>query len=162
MKTGGTNLLLLTISAFWSSSRWMSSRRHRSIPLGGRYRHVSLYHFCMEETWEHVPVHWRQGKYRLWVNCLVCWMPASNACPRVSDNSAIHTTEIDYISTHTQIYIYIIYIYISLFSLMLTLEWTRRQWMKSPWFKHKNIAIPNSWYLLWPCWSNRDFGFYQV
>ena len=48
MKTEGTNLLLLTISAFWSSSRWpwateMSSKRHRSIPLGGRYRQVSLY-----------------------------------------------------------------------------------------------------------------------
>ena len=42
MKAGGTNLLLLTISAFWSSSRWplatsMSSRRQISIPLGGRY-----------------------------------------------------------------------------------------------------------------------------
>ena len=39
------------ISAFWSSSRWplatlMSSRRQRSIPLGGRYRQVSLYCFC--------------------------------------------------------------------------------------------------------------------
>ena len=48
MKTEGTNLLLLTMSAFWSSSRWpratlMRSRRQRSIPLGGRYRQVSLY-----------------------------------------------------------------------------------------------------------------------
>ena len=48
MKTEGTNLHLLTISAFWSSSGWplateMSSRRLRSIPLGGRYRQVSLY-----------------------------------------------------------------------------------------------------------------------
>ena len=48
MKTEGTNRLLLTISAFWSSSRWplatwMSFRRQRSIPLGGRYRQVSLY-----------------------------------------------------------------------------------------------------------------------
>ena len=48
MKTEGTNSLVLTISAFWSSSRWpratkMSSRRQRSIPLGGRYRQVSLY-----------------------------------------------------------------------------------------------------------------------
>ena len=45
-----TNLLVLTISAFWSSSRWplatyMSFKRHRSIPLGGRYRQVSLYYF---------------------------------------------------------------------------------------------------------------------
>ena len=50
MKTDGTNLLLLTISAFWGSSRWplatlMSSRRQRSIQLDGRYRQVSLYHF---------------------------------------------------------------------------------------------------------------------
>ena len=49
MKTACTNLLLLTRSAFWSSSRWplatwMSSRRQRSIPLGGRYRQVSLYY----------------------------------------------------------------------------------------------------------------------
>ena len=48
LKTKGSNLLLLTISAFWGSSRWplatyMSSRRQRSIPLGGRYRQVSLY-----------------------------------------------------------------------------------------------------------------------
>ena len=48
MKTEGTNLLLLTISAFWSSFRWplatlMGSRRQRSIPLCGRYRQVSLY-----------------------------------------------------------------------------------------------------------------------
>ena len=44
--TEGTNLLVLTISAFWSSSRWpraMSSRKQRSIPLGGRYRQVALY-----------------------------------------------------------------------------------------------------------------------
>ena len=40
--TEGTILLVLTTSAFWSSSRW-PSRRQRSIPLGGRYRQVSLY-----------------------------------------------------------------------------------------------------------------------
>ena len=48
MKTEGTNLLLITVSTFWSSSRWplatwMSSRRQRSIPIGGHYRQVSLY-----------------------------------------------------------------------------------------------------------------------
>ena len=48
LMTEGTNLLVLTISAFWSSSRCplateMSSGRQRSIPLGGRYRQVSLY-----------------------------------------------------------------------------------------------------------------------
>ena len=37
---------MLTISAFWSSSRWpRTSRRQRSIPLSGRYRQVSLYLF---------------------------------------------------------------------------------------------------------------------
>ena len=40
IKTEGTNLLLLTISAFWS---YMNSRRQISDPLGGRYRQVSLY-----------------------------------------------------------------------------------------------------------------------
>ena len=48
MMTECTDLLVLTISAFWSSSRSplatkMSSRRQRSIPLGGRYIQVSLY-----------------------------------------------------------------------------------------------------------------------
>ena len=43
MKTQGTNLLLLTVSAFWSSSR-----RQRNIQLGGRYRQVSLY---LEQYW---------------------------------------------------------------------------------------------------------------
>ena len=38
MMTEGTNLLLLTIPAFWSS------RRQISIPLFGRYRQVSLFH----------------------------------------------------------------------------------------------------------------------
>ena len=52
METEGTNLPLLTcvMSDFWSLCRWpratyKSSRRHRSIPLGGRYRQVSLYLF---------------------------------------------------------------------------------------------------------------------
>ena len=49
MKTEDTNLLLLTISASWSSFRWplatwISSRRQRSIPLGSRYIQVSMYH----------------------------------------------------------------------------------------------------------------------
>ena len=47
MKTEGANLLVLTMF-FCNSSRWplvtyMSSRRQRRIPLGGRYRQVSLY-----------------------------------------------------------------------------------------------------------------------
>ena len=47
IKTEGTNLLLLTMSAFWGSSRWplatkMSSRRQVSILPGGRCRQVSL------------------------------------------------------------------------------------------------------------------------
>ena len=48
MMTEGANSPVLTISAFWSSSRWpratwMSSKRQISIPLGGRYKQVSLY-----------------------------------------------------------------------------------------------------------------------
>ena len=42
MKTEGTNLLLLTISAFWSS---------RSIALGGRYWQVSLYYEMYGSYW---------------------------------------------------------------------------------------------------------------
>ena len=68
MKTEGINLLLLTISAFWSSSRWplatqMSPRRKRSIPLGGRYRQVSLYIYIycvwIEWTSAEAPMVWQ-------------------------------------------------------------------------------------------------------
>ena len=40
-----------------------------------------IYNFCMEETWEHVSVHWQQGNYQLWVNyfwTFMCWIPDSN------------------------------------------------------------------------------------
>ena len=52
MMSDGSNLLVLTISAFWSSSRWplateMSSRRQKNIPLGGRYRHVFPVSLCV-------------------------------------------------------------------------------------------------------------------
>ena len=50
MKTEGTNLLLLTISAFWPLATKMSSRRQRSIQLGGRYRQVSLYELSSSHT----------------------------------------------------------------------------------------------------------------
>ena len=68
MKTGGINLLLITISAFWSSSRWsmatlMSSRRQRSIPIGGRYRQVSLYFATCRTIATH-----KQNSYDLWKN----------------------------------------------------------------------------------------------
>ena len=58
MKTEGPNLLLLTISVFWSSSRWplatkISSRRQRSIPLGGSYIQVSLYQY-----WTRIALYW--------------------------------------------------------------------------------------------------------
>ena len=61
MKTECTNLLLLTISAFWSSSRWplatyMSSRRQKRIPLGGRYREVSLYLGKSKNVYENNPL----------------------------------------------------------------------------------------------------------
>ena len=59
MKAECTNLLLLTISAFCNSSRWPLAtkwapcRRQRRIPLGGRYRQVSLYSkgFVEYELW---------------------------------------------------------------------------------------------------------------
>ena len=40
--------------------------------------------FCMEETWEHVYVHWQQGNYPLWANCFMWWNPVANAGLRVS------------------------------------------------------------------------------
>ena len=48
MKTEDTNLLLLTISAFWSSSRWPKKdelQKADKYPLGGRYTQVSLYYY---------------------------------------------------------------------------------------------------------------------
>ena len=70
MKTEGTNLLLLTISAFWSSSRWprttqMSSRRQESIPLGGRYRQVSLYVYAGVEAGDFI----KQYNITRYLNC---------------------------------------------------------------------------------------------
>ena len=32
------------------------------------------YYFCMEEVWQHVSLHWQQGKYQLWENCFMRWM----------------------------------------------------------------------------------------
>ena len=36
----------------------------------------------MKETWEHVSVHWQQGKYQLWANCFMRWMPLLNRGPQ--------------------------------------------------------------------------------
>ena len=47
--------------------------------------------FGIEEPREHVSVNWHQAKYQLWTNWFICWMPASNAGPRVTGNSAIHS-----------------------------------------------------------------------
>ena len=33
----------------------------------------------MEETWDHVSVHWQQGNYQLWANCVMYWNPVSIA-----------------------------------------------------------------------------------
>ena len=84
MKTECTNLLLLTVSAFWSSSRWprASSRRQRSNPLGGPYRQVSLYWTCNEDRgslWafcyatKFVSFSYIKRKYQLPLDCSVPW-----------------------------------------------------------------------------------------
>ena len=39
---------------------------------------ICIYHFCIKETWEHVSVHWQHGKYQLWANCFMRWMPVLN------------------------------------------------------------------------------------
>ena len=33
------------------------------------------YCFCMKKTWENVSLHWQQGKWQLWANRFMCWMP---------------------------------------------------------------------------------------
>ena len=40
--------------------------------------------FCIEESWEHVSVHWQHGNHQLWANCFTCWNPVSIAGLRVS------------------------------------------------------------------------------
>ena len=58
-------------------------------PLGCLHLALSYrYHVCVEETWEHVPVHRQQSKYQLWANCFMCWMPVSNAGLESRGNSA--------------------------------------------------------------------------
>ena len=44
-------------------------------------------HFRMEETWEHVFVHWQQGKFQLWANCLMSWPQVENPGPRVAQRT---------------------------------------------------------------------------
>ena len=38
--------------------------------------------FCMTETWEHVSVHWHQGKYQLRATCFTRWIPVLNRGPQ--------------------------------------------------------------------------------
>ena len=38
--------------------------------------------FVGRETWEHVSVHWQQGKYQLWPNCFMGWLPVLNRGPQ--------------------------------------------------------------------------------
>ena len=40
---------------------------------------TGLLTLCMEETWEHVSVHWHRGNYQLWENCCMCCNPAGLA-----------------------------------------------------------------------------------
>ena len=89
MKTEGVNLLLLAKSASWSSSRWplatlMSSRRQRNIPLGGRYRQVSLCDVIIHD----VIIRYRLAAY------LVCRHAPSTAArvPVVPDLTSTTTT----------------------------------------------------------------------
>ena len=45
------------------------------------YMFIHIYHFCVKETWKLVSMHWQQGKYQLWANCYMCWMPVANSKP---------------------------------------------------------------------------------
>ena len=56
----------------------MSSRRQRSIPLGGRYRQVSLYYFLPLVFCQN----WHLGAYVLFSGCIsVCYLPKLSFCP---------------------------------------------------------------------------------
>ena len=43
---------------------------------------IHTYHilrlYCMRQKWEHVSMHWQQGKCQLCANCFLSWMPAAN------------------------------------------------------------------------------------
>ena len=75
------------------TSRMVSQTRHNNEPTLSRNDsppgclHLALayrYYFYMEETWEHVSVHWQQGNYQLWANCFMCWNQGAIAGFRVS------------------------------------------------------------------------------
>ena len=62
------------------TSRIVSHTRHNNEPTLSRNDspldclHLTLahrYYFCMEESWEHVFVHWHQGNYQLRANCFI-------------------------------------------------------------------------------------------
>ena len=75
------------------TSRMVSHSRHNNEPTLSRNDsalgclHLALayrYYFCMEETWDHVSVHWKQGNYQLGANCFMCWNPVAIAGLKVS------------------------------------------------------------------------------
>ena len=42
---------------------------------------------CMEETWQHVSVHSKQGKWKVWANCLMKWRLFSSRGLRISETT---------------------------------------------------------------------------
>ena len=52
--------------------------RHYDLYSEMKFNSLIISSFCKKETWEHVSVHWQQGKYQLWANCFIRWMPMLN------------------------------------------------------------------------------------
>ena len=68
------------------TSRMVPHTRHNNKPTLSRNHsplgclHLALaywYYFCMEDTLDHVSVHWQQGNYQLWANCYKCRNPVA-------------------------------------------------------------------------------------
>ena len=77
----------IIISSHWPF--WCSWKKYARIKLSSVGAVYML--FWMEETCEHVSVHWQQGKFQLWANCFKSRSPVSNAGLRISKTlSAAH------------------------------------------------------------------------
>ena len=83
----------------------------------GTYIYIYIYinslspiwvYFCMTETWEHISVHWQQGKYQIWANCFMCWMPAANPGPQ--SEATPPPTNVSSVKLWTDVLCIIIYI----------------------------------------------------
>ena len=64
--------------------------------------YMHIYNFCMKDIWEHVSVHYWQGKFQLWANCFMCLIPVANCGPRSLRDTSSTTTAPSVLSTQPE------------------------------------------------------------